>query len=258
MKRYSSSKLAALLDRLLQRDSSVSRAELSESERECVEPLLSLAERLRNMPRLEPAEGAMDRCLARLERETAPGKRRPHHSPRRGLVLTFAACALVLLMIAGGVATGVASSAMPGQLMYPVKRAAEDIRLLLTKDAEGRVRWSVCLSQRRLDEFVAAAKSGNVRAQTLTAMLQTTQCAQMAAERASDSKREVLIAQVGQLCQNQGVVLENMKYWISVKDTAMINVAIAQCAMCRKSCEACPSGMPCAPEQHERKLEYTP
>ncbi len=257
MRRYSP-KLAELLDRLLHRDSSDTPVELSESERESLEPLLSIAERLRDMPRLEPSEAAQERCLARLERETAPAARRPRHSPRRGLVLTFAACALVLLMIAGGVATGMAGSAMPGELMYPVKRAAEDIRLFLTKDAEGRVKWSVCLSQRRMEEFVTAAKSGDVRAQTLTAMLKTAQCAQMAAEQASDSKRETLITQVGQLCQNQGVVLQDMKCWISVKDTAMINVAIAQCAMCRKSCAACPSGMQGEPEQHERKLEYTP
>lgn len=257
MKRYSP-KLAALLDKLLHRDASETRMELSESERETLEPLLTIAQRLRDMPRLEPPETALDRCLARLERETAPAGRRSHHSPRRGLVLTFAACAMVLLMIAGGVATGVAGSAMPGELMYPVKRAAEDIRLLLTKDAEGRVKWSVCLSQRRMEEFVTAAKSGNVRAQTLTAMLKTAQCAQTAAERASNSKRGTLIAQVGQLCQNQGTILQDMKCWISVKDTAMINMAIAQCATCCKSCVACPPGMQCEPGHQERKLEYTP
>jgi hypothetical protein len=165
---------------------------------------------------------------------------------------------LALIMIVGGVATGTASSALPGQLMYPVKRAAEDIRLMLTKDDEGRVKWTVCLAQRRLDEFVVTAKSGDVRTQTLTAMLKTAQRAQLTAEQATDTKREALIAQVGQLCQNQSLALEDMKCWISVKDTAMINVAIAQCAMCCKSCATCPAGMQCEPEQHERSLKYTP
>ena len=254
MRRYSS-RLASLLQAALERRSGSSSSPLSEDERQRMEPLINLAQQLRDLPRLEPSESALDLCLARLQRTTRQENRRL--SSRRGLVLAFASTVLVLLIAAGGVAVATARSSLPGEMLYPVKRCAEDVRLFLTRNPEGKVEWYVCLSQRRLDEFVTTAKSGEVRTKTLNAMLKTTQCAQATVERAADSKREALVAQIGELCLNQGTVLQGMKFIVSGKDTALINAAIAQCAMCSKSCQSCPAEIQCEPGQ-ERHLEFTP
>ncbi len=241
MKRHSS-RLADLLQSALE---GRTPTDLTEQERKDVAPLINVAEQLRELPCLEPDPSAIVRCLARLEREEAPASRRVVRHARRSLVLAYAASFVVMMLIVGGVAVATAHSSLPGELLYPVKRASEDVRLFFTTNSAGRVEWCACLSQRRLDEFVAIAKSGTIRGKTLLAMQKANHCAQVAAERASDPKRDMLIAQVGQLCQAQGVVLQDMKGWIPVKDTALVNAAIAACARQCKACCICPSGTEC-------------
>lgn len=68
------------------------------------------------------------------------------------------AAALVIIVLAGLLLTGMVSasaSALPGNLLYPVKTATERVQVLLTFDLEDRERLLDELAQRRIDEAKA-------------------------------------------------------------------------------------------------------
>lgn len=100
----------------------------------------ALAERLADQAReLEPARrAAAERARAAARRTGAVGTAvdRPHRVPRR--VRTVAA-GLVAVVVAGGAGAAVASeNALPGGLLYPLKRQVEELRLSLSSPGQAR------------------------------------------------------------------------------------------------------------------------
>jgi hypothetical protein len=77
-----------------------------------------------------------------------------------------AAMAILVLVLAG--ATSAAASSIPGDALYGVKRAAEDVRLALTFDAEARTHLLSEFTDRRLDELAETAKRRPSSAPTAT------------------------------------------------------------------------------------------
>jgi hypothetical protein len=78
----------------------------------------------------------------------------------------FAAAAILVLVLAG--ATSAAASSLPGDPLYAVKRASEDVRLALTFDDLARTRLLAELTDRRLEELAEIAKNRPASAQTAT------------------------------------------------------------------------------------------
>jgi len=102
-------------------------------------------------PRLDPA--VTERIMAATvnhQRDASIWARRP----------VFAiALALLLMTLIGG--TGMASSAsLPGDTLYPVKRAVEQVRLAVTLREQARLRYAVHLSQVRSHEVDALLDLG--------------------------------------------------------------------------------------------------
>ncbi len=78
----------------------------------------------------------------------------------------FAAAAILVLVLAG--ATSAAASSLPGDPLYALKRAGEDVRVALTFDDVARTRLLSELTDRRLEELAAVAKNRPDAAPTAT------------------------------------------------------------------------------------------
>jgi hypothetical protein len=74
--------------------------------------------------------------------------------------------AVLVLVLAG--ATSAAASSIPGDALYGVKRATEDVRLALTFDVEARTQLLSELTDRRLEELAEIAKRRPSSAPTAT------------------------------------------------------------------------------------------
>ena len=80
---------------------------------------------------------------------------------RRGLASTVIAAAVLFALLAGTTMMASANS-LPGDALYPVKRAAESVRLALTLDQAGRATVQRALDQRRIDETQAVLRQHKV------------------------------------------------------------------------------------------------
>lgn len=78
----------------------------------------------------------------------------------------LATAAALVLVLAG--ATSAAASSLPGDALYGVKRASEDVRLALTLDVEARTQLLSELTDRRLEELAEIAKRRPSSAPTAT------------------------------------------------------------------------------------------
>ena len=74
--------------------------------------------------------------------------------------------AVLVLAVAG--ATSAAASSLPGDALYSVKRATEDVRLALTFDAFARTQLLSELTDRRIEELAEVAKRRPSSAPTAT------------------------------------------------------------------------------------------
>jgi uncharacterized protein DUF5667 len=77
------------------------------------------------------------------------------------------AAAAILVLISAG-ATSAAASSLPGDALYAVKRAGEDVRLALTFDDVARTQLLSELTDRRLEELAEIAKRRPSSAPTAT------------------------------------------------------------------------------------------
>jgi len=91
---------------------------------------------------------------------------RPRFSFAALLRPAFAAAALLVLVAAG--ATSAAASSLPGDALYAVKRAGEDVLVALTFDDVGRMQLLSQLADRRLDELAEIARQHGALAPTAT------------------------------------------------------------------------------------------
>jgi hypothetical protein len=134
--------LDAALDRLVQG--------LPADAPEGLEPLLQTARAAREALSVEIPDDVARAHLAALLELPKIGRARPRH--RVALMLVAAAITVVLL---GGAAVAASASAKPGDLLYPVKRAAENIELIVHRDPASRARLHLEFAERRLTELSA-------------------------------------------------------------------------------------------------------
>jgi len=124
------------------------------------DPLVEAARRLATGPDATLSPAALERIEARLRQRNAvlhrPARSRQQHAVPRtwrfGQVLRYAAaaCLMVILVVAG--TARASASSFPGDTLYPVKRAIEDVRLAFASSgAEAGLR--VEFAGRRMDEF---------------------------------------------------------------------------------------------------------
>ena len=100
------------------------------------------------------------------EAVVALAPRRSRFSFQAILRPALAAAAILVLVSAG--ATSAAASSLPGDPLYAVKRASEDVRLALTFDDVARTQLLSDLTDRRLEELAEIAKRRPSSAPTAT------------------------------------------------------------------------------------------
>jgi len=93
--------------------------------------------------------------------------RRPSLFAAAWLRPALAAAVLAVFVVAG--ATNAAASSLPGDPLYAVKRASEDVQLALTFDDVARMQLLSDLADRRLAELAEIAKERPASAPTATA-----------------------------------------------------------------------------------------
>lgn len=74
---------------------------------------------------------------------------------------TAAPLAIAVIMILNGVVVAASTRALPGQSLYRVKLAAEEMQIRLTSADRQRTKAYSLLSERRLEEVTVLAKRGN-------------------------------------------------------------------------------------------------
>jgi len=122
-------------------------------------------ERLKNVPPRDPQAAARGR--ERFLAEAAalqPAPRRNLAAPRK-LAWNFAAVVLTLLLLFFGGAVGAAfasQNALPGEMLYPVKLAAEDLRLALAGTPQAEIDLLMQFAAVRVAEMNQLAAQGIV------------------------------------------------------------------------------------------------
>jgi hypothetical protein len=131
------------------------------------DPLIHLAQRVAQGPDVLFSNAALDRIEARLNAQMdtmALYSASPTTQRRRirfGRLVRYAAAAVLTLFLIMTMVTQAAAAALPGDQLYPVKRAVEKIRItLVAKDKEASLRLT--LAERRIDEFEALLEQDRV------------------------------------------------------------------------------------------------
>lgn len=130
-------------------------------------PLLELGSALTQVSDVKPSPAFQQATRARLLQLPQQSIRRK----RRGWVptllaiprLKIAAVALVLLIAligASGGAVAASSESLPGSWLYPVKRASEQVQLVLAPDPASQANVHLQMANDRLNETVALSQSG--------------------------------------------------------------------------------------------------
>ena len=110
---------------------------------------------LASLPRLTPSPGLRAAVLAQTTRRNL--------GMPRSLVRRLASTAMMIILalavsFAGTI--GAAAQALPGDLLYPVKRAAEKVRLTMTLSQAARQRYLEQLAEERLAEVLQVQAEG--------------------------------------------------------------------------------------------------
>jgi len=129
----------------------------------------------------------------------------------------LAAAAVLVLVLAG--ATSAAGSSLPGDALFSLKRATEDLRVALTFDDVARLQFLSDLADRRLEELAEVTQHRASAAPTATAEF-TAAVERLAAavdklRDETDSKRDAAEAVAEAARQKHVVVLDSLKDKVS-------------------------------------------
>ena len=119
----------------------------------------------RALESLTVPEDLARRHLARLEGARVsdlPANVVPLARPRRTALRATAAGVVVGAVLASGAGVAAASTARPGDALYGVKTAREQMQLALTRKGESRARLELRLARTRLAEAAELLRSGEV------------------------------------------------------------------------------------------------
>ena len=146
-------------------------------------PLLQLAQEVKSTLDFTPSAAAKTRARLLLQAAVArqqasrvgrwrwpwPGWLRLTGPPRWAVGMAT----IVLVMAVGGTGAVAASSdSMPDQHLYPVKRAVEEARLVLTFSSNGRAQLHARFADRRVEEIAVLSRKGDSkRVSSLTTAL---------------------------------------------------------------------------------------
>lgn len=171
-------------------------------------PLYDLGQRLRQVDPPELDTAALVAGAVRVREALV--SRRPAQAGRPRVLsrLAWAGLAVLLALVVTTTGTALAAeSSLPGQPLYPVKRAGEAVRLAWTWQPQGRAALHVEFAERRLAEVTAVCPGGECPAGLLDDLDVQTQKAQEEVERLPAGKNAALLERMVALTAHQEQVL---------------------------------------------------
>jgi hypothetical protein len=178
-------------------------------------PLLGLTDELAALPDPEPSlNGLMRAMTEHVTSETAVSRRVARQRVTifaRPVLLRLAASITIIFMLGWGAAAA-SSGAVPGDLMYPVKRFSEKVRLLITINEKDEAELRITFSERRLSEALKKhQQGGGIDDGLLVQMLDEAKQALDQALELPAEERSYLLSRVGYLTAHQNNVIETVK-----------------------------------------------
>lgn len=177
--------------------------------------LLGISQDLEALPDPAPSIEGMMLAMSQqmIQNPVASQERRPARVTlfARPVLLRLAASIAVILLLSWG--TAVASSdAVPGNVMYPVKRFSEKVRLLFTVNDKNEAELRITFSERRLSEALKTyQQGGGIDDGLLRQMLDEAKQALDQTLALSPEERGYLLSRVGYLTAHQNNVIESVK-----------------------------------------------
>lgn len=157
---------------------------------------------------------------------------RPHRGTKRlarffvfpAPVWLRAAAGVVVLFTVGWGVSSISAQAAPGDWTYPVKRAIERVRLLLTLNANNEAELRITFSERRLAEAVRRFERGEgLDDGLLRAALEDSKLALEEALNVSPQERAYLVSQASYLTAHQKNVITAIQQTAPPKDQTVAN-----------------------------------
>jgi AraC-like DNA-binding protein len=165
---------------------------------------------------------------------------------RMRLILATRLVAVLLAVIAGSAVLGggavwAAEGSLPGDLLYPVKLAAEDVRLALTSAPADQVDLALRFVERRAEEVRTLAEAGRqVPDETTARMVRHIERALTQAAWASDEEMTSLLTRIAERTRAQAQALEQVQ--ATAPQQARPGLARAV-IVCQRGAEAAEDGL---------------
>ncbi len=199
-------------------------------------PLLLLAAGLEAAPKPEPRANAVYNALIEAG-QYLPVKRSP--GPRFRLdwlslpqfTFTRAVAAVLIFALLGWSAVGDSAGALPGELLYPVKLAAEQVTLVLAFKPEGKAELRLTFSEQRMQELLARyRKDGTIDAELIKEMLEEAKLALDKISALPKEKQALFYSKVLHFNDYQKDTLQSLQPHVAGAQRKYIDDAIEDCS----------------------------
>lgn len=210
-------------------------------------PLLKTASAVSELKTPEPSPQQINTALLEIGRRSAAGTAEEEHIPshipegksgpgifpgflQKRWLRTAVNAVLVVLVLFWGLST-VSADSVPGDVLYPVKRATEQVRFALTFGPADRAELRLTFSEKRLKELSELyRKTGDVDDQLIRAMLAE-------AERVIDKYAQeedapaYVVTKAQHLNNTQADFLNHIQPYVNESSRPVVNQAIETCRM---------------------------
>jgi hypothetical protein len=184
-------------------------------------------------PRAEFQRAAKSRFLNAVVAARGQDRQRGrwHWGWGRGWAVT--AVVVLALLIMGSGTVGASTNSLPGDLLYPVKRAAENVQAFFTFGNEARANLYVKFAERRVAELrVLAAEQDEVAAAVARMGDQTRKAIQLASENGSFSPE--VVERILRLTSSESSVLRGMVETAPARVRLLLREALVRSEMAHK------------------------
>ncbi|MFQ6001935.1 MAG: DUF5667 domain-containing protein, partial [Anaerolineae bacterium] len=210
----------SLLDESLERLRKGEKLEPSTKEGE-LEPLLEVASRIQEIstPPREAFVGDLEKRLVEKARALQQARRpslwdrylTPIFSPGRARRWAAILAVILALVLASAGTAIAAQSSIPGDPLYPVKRATERLGLLVVREPPGKAHLRLEFTRRRMEEIEALDDRGEeVEENILVELATETDGTLEEIEVAPEGDRETLFEKLADLTERQQEVLQRV------------------------------------------------
>ncbi|MBF0571134.1 MAG: hypothetical protein HQL12_04615 [Candidatus Omnitrophica bacterium] len=221
--------------------------------------LLSVTQKLNDMPPIEISEHQVMSCLIKVGEEIQRQKENTF-SARLNRLFFFPSVAwargfalvLAIVFVSWGT-INVSASSVPGDPLYLVKLLTEKVKYFLTVNPEGQMELKIVFSERRSKELVDKFnKDGHIDIQTLKAMLNEAGASLDAIAKLPVSEQRNYLTKLKFLNAYQKDVLQDLRAKAPESQKSKLDEAICTCnerdQWIQKTHSACSmsSGCPCS------------